>query len=49
VPSSSESHPTLADLHRDKDTLRRLRRIHRALGDAFRIEQVSREVDSLDH
>jgi len=49
VPPSYEAHPKLADLHRDKDTLRRLRRIHRALGEAFRNEQVSREVDALDH
>jgi len=49
VPSSFEAHPKLADLHHDKDTLRRLRRIHRAFGEAFRNEQVTREVDALDH
>jgi hypothetical protein len=49
VASSYENHPKLADLHRDKEMLRRLRRIHRELGEAFRNEQVSREVDSLDH
>ena len=49
VAPSYESHPKLADLHRDKETLRRLRRVHRAFGEAFRNEQVSREVDALDH
>ena len=49
VPPSSEPHPKIADLHRDTATLNRLRRMHRAFGDAFRNEQVSREVDSLDH
>jgi hypothetical protein len=49
VPSTREAHPTIADLHRDTATLNRLRRMHRAFGDAFRNEQVSREVDSLDH
>ena len=49
IPASPEQHPTLADLHRDKDTVARLRRVHRAFGDAFRSEQVSRDVDSLDH
>jgi hypothetical protein len=32
VASSYENHPKLADLHRDKEMLRRLRRIHRELG-----------------
>jgi len=49
VPATPETHPTIADLHRDTATLNRLRRLHRAFGDAFRNEQVSREVDSLDH
>ena len=49
VPASPEPHPRIADLHRDSGTLTRLRRIHRALGEAFRNEQVSREVDALDH
>jgi hypothetical protein len=49
VPASPEPHPKIADLHRDTATLTRLRRVHRAFGEAFRNEQVSREVDSLDH
>jgi hypothetical protein len=36
VPASPEQHPTLVNLHRDTDTVARLRRVHRALGDAFR-------------
>lgn len=49
VPASHEHHPNPADMRRDTETLARLRRVHRALGEAFRNEQVSREVDSLDH
>ena len=49
VPATAETHPKIADLHRDTATLNRLRRMHRAFGEAFRNEQVSREVDSLDH
>lgn len=49
VPTSPEPNPKIADLHRDTGTLTRLRRLHRAFGEAFRNEQVSREVDSLDH
>ena len=49
VPTSPEQPQTLADLHRDTDTVARLRRVHRAFGDAFRNEQVSRDVDALDH
>ena len=49
VPVSPDPHPKIADLHRDSGTLTRLRRIHRAFGEAFRNEQVSREVDALDH
>jgi hypothetical protein len=49
VPANPEPHPTIADLHRDSATLTRLRRTHRAFGEAFRNEQVSREVDALDH
>jgi hypothetical protein len=48
VPASPEPHPTLGDLHRDQDTVTRLRRVHRAFGDAFRNEQVSRDIDALD-
>ncbi len=47
IPSSMEEQP-LVDLLRDGETLARLRRVHRALGEAFRKEQVSREIDSLD-
>jgi hypothetical protein len=36
------------DLHRDQDTVTRLRRVHCAFGDAFRNEQGSRAVDALD-
>jgi hypothetical protein len=49
VPTSPEPNPKIADLYRDTGTLTRLRRLHRAFGEAFRNEQVSREVDSLDH
>lgn len=49
VSATPEPHPKIAELHRDTATLNRLRRTHRAFGDAFRNEQVSRDVDSLDH
>jgi len=49
VPVSPEPYPRIADLLRDSGTLMRLRRMHRAFGEAFRNEQVSRELDALDH
>jgi len=47
IPATLEEHPRIVDLLRD-DHLSRLRRLHRAFGDALRQEQTSREVDSLD-
>jgi hypothetical protein len=35
-------------LFRDEETLGRLRRVHKAFGDALREERMSREIDSLD-
>ena len=48
IPASREGHTRLVDLLRDEDSLRRIRRLHHAFGDALRDEQMSREVDSLD-
>jgi hypothetical protein len=48
IPSSLKEHPRVADLLRDRETLGRLRRIHEAIGDALREEQMTREIDSLD-
>jgi hypothetical protein len=48
IPASLEESPRIVDLLRDGETLPRLRRVHRALGEALRKEQVSREIDSLD-
>ena len=48
IPASVEDHPRIVDLLRDGETLLRLRRVHQAFGEAFRNEQVSREIDSLD-
>ena len=47
IPATLEEQPRIVDLLRD-DHLSRLRRLHRAFGDALRQEQTSREVDSLD-
>jgi hypothetical protein len=44
-----EDQPRLLDLLHDEETLARLRRVHEAFGEALREEQLSREVDSLDH
>jgi hypothetical protein len=41
VPATLDEHPRVADLMRD-DTLPRLRRIHRAFGEAIREEQTAR-------
>jgi hypothetical protein len=48
IPASLEEQPRIVDLLRDGETLGRLRRVHRAFGEALRKEQVSREIDSLD-
>src|SRR5262245_23696628 len=48
IPASAEDHPRLADLLRDDETLARLRRLHRAFGEALRDEQMSRDLDLLD-
>jgi len=48
IPASLEEHPRVVDLLRDGETLPRLRRVHRAFGEALRKEHVSREIDSLD-
>jgi hypothetical protein len=43
IPTARENHPRIMDLLRDAETLNRLRRIHRALGEALREEQMTRE------
>jgi hypothetical protein len=48
IPVSLEDQPRLVDLLQD-DNLARLRRIHLAFGEVLHQEQISREVDSLDH
>jgi hypothetical protein len=48
IPASLEEHPRVVDLIRDGESLPRLRRLHRAFGEALRAEQTSREIDSLD-
>jgi hypothetical protein len=48
IPASLEEQPRIVDLLRDEDTLGRLRRVHKAFGDALREERMSREIDSLD-
>jgi len=49
IPASLEDQPRILDLLRDEETLGRLRRVHEAFGEALREEQLSREVESLDH
>src|SRR5262245_9825743 len=49
IPVSLEKQPRVVDLVRDEETLGRLRRVHAAFGQAVREEQLSREIDSLDH
>jgi hypothetical protein len=49
IPVSLEEQPRIVDLLRDGETLARLRRVHQAFGEALRKEQVSREIESLDH
>jgi hypothetical protein len=48
IPASREEHPRVVDLLRDEDSLCRLRRVHRAFGEALREEQMSRELEFLD-
>ena len=48
IPASRENHPRIVDLLRDQETLRRLRHIHGAFGDALHEERASRELDFLD-
>jgi hypothetical protein len=47
IPASMEEQPRIVDLLRDEN-LERLRRLHRAFGEALHREQMSREIDSLD-
>jgi hypothetical protein len=49
IPASLEEQPRVVDLLRDEVTLGRLGRVHDAFGEALRQEQISREVDTLDH
>jgi hypothetical protein len=49
IPASLEQQPRVVDLLRDDETLGRLRRVHTAFGEALREEQMSREIESLDH
>jgi hypothetical protein len=49
IPASLEEHRRIAALLRDEEMLGRLRRLHSAFGDAIREEQMSRELDLLDH
>ena len=49
IPASLEEHPRIVELLRDDETLGRFRRLHHAFGEALREEQMSREIDSLDH
>ncbi len=48
IPVSMEEQPRIVDLLHD-ERVSRLRRLHRAFGDALRAEQTSREIASLDH
>jgi len=48
IPASLEEHTRIADLLRDDQALRRLRRLHHAFGDALHEEQIARELDLLD-
>jgi len=47
IPASLEEQPRIVELLHD-DNLSRLRRIHRAFGEALLQERSSREIDSLD-
>jgi hypothetical protein len=48
IPASLEEHARVVDLVRDDQALVRLRRLHRAFGEALREEEMSRELDLLD-
>jgi hypothetical protein len=48
IPVTLEEQPRVVDLLRDEETLGRLRRLHKAFGDALRDEQMARDVDTLD-
>ena len=48
IPPSMEEHPRVVDLLRDDETLGRLRRVHKAFGDALREERMSRQIHLLD-
>ena len=48
IPASLEKHRRIVDLLHDDEALGRLRRLHQALGEALREEQLSRELDLLD-
>jgi hypothetical protein len=49
IPASLKEQPLLVDLLRDDETLGRLRRVHAVFGEALHEEQMSREIESLDH
>ena len=49
IPASLGEQPRVLELLRDEETLGRLRRVHKAFGESLRQEQMSREIDSLDH
>src|SRR5262245_21776959 len=49
IPSALEEQPLILNLLRDVETLGSLRRVHDAFGVALREEQLSRNLDSLDH
>ena len=49
IPASLEEHRRIAALVRDDEMLARLRRLHSAFGEALHEEQLSRELDLLDH
>jgi hypothetical protein len=49
IPASLNEQLRILDLLRDEQTLTRLRRVHDSFGEALREEQLSREIDSLDH
>jgi hypothetical protein len=49
IPASLNEQPRVVDLLRDDETLGRLRRVHAAFGEALHEEQMSREIESLDH
>jgi hypothetical protein len=48
IPASREEYPRVVHLQRDEESLRRLRRVHDAFGEALREEQLSRELDFMD-